>query len=89
MKIGIDVMGGDYAPDATIEGAKLVLDKLSSEDRIFLFGPKEIIEEKLKEKNIPPGVFTIVHSPEIIGMGKRPIRAYTRKPESSISKGLK
>ncbi|MCF8369955.1 MAG: phosphate acyltransferase PlsX [Bacteroidales bacterium] len=89
MKIGIDVMGGDYAPDATIEGAKLVLDKLSSEDRIFLFGPKEIIEEKLKEKNIPPGVFTIVHSPEIIGMGERPIRAYTRKPESSISKGLK
>ena len=82
-------MGGDYAPDATMDGAILALEKLSSDDRIFLFGPQDTIEDKLESKNINPSHFTIVHSPEIIGMGERPIKAYTRKPESSITKGLK
>ena len=41
MKIGLDVMGGDYAPDVTIEGAIMALDKIAPTDRIFLFGPKE------------------------------------------------
>ena len=45
MKIGLDVMGGDYAPVATIEGAILALEKLASSDRIFLFGPQETIED--------------------------------------------
>ncbi|MCD4696048.1 MAG: phosphate acyltransferase PlsX [Bacteroidales bacterium] len=89
MKIGIDVMGGDYAPDATIEGAILAQKKLSSVDRIFLFGPHEIIEHALQKKKADPSSFTIIHSPQIIGMGERPIKAYTHKPESSISKGLK
>ena len=89
MKIGLDVMGGDYAPDATIEGAMLAQKILSDDDRIFLFGPQEIIDNKLSEKGIDRSLFTIIHSPEIIGMGDRPIKAFTHKPESSISKGLK
>ena len=52
MKIGLDVMGGDYAPEVTIEGALLSLDKLASEDRIFLFGPEDIITEKIHEKGM-------------------------------------
>ncbi|MEZ5081914.1 MAG: phosphate acyltransferase PlsX [Bacteroidales bacterium] len=89
MKIGLDVMGGDYAPDATIEGAWSAQKKLSVDDRIFLFGPQEIIEDKLAEKGYDKSLFTIVHSPEIIGMGERPIKAYTQKPDSSISKGFR
>jgi glycerol-3-phosphate acyltransferase PlsX len=89
MKIGLDVMGGDFAPDVTIEGAQMALEYLSSNDRIFLFGPEDIIEEKIREKKAKKEAFTIIHSPEIIGMGERPIKAYTQKPESSISKGFK
>lgn len=88
IKIGLDVMGGDYAPDVTIEGAIMALDKLSPDDRIFLFGPEEVIEEKLREKGGNGSDFTVVHSPEVIGMGDRPIKAIAQKPESSISKGL-
>lgn len=89
MKIGLDVMGGDYAPSATIAGAILAQEKLSDTDRIFLFGPQEIILEKLAEKGGNPDLFTIIHAPDIIGMGERPIKAYTQKPESSIAKGFK
>jgi len=89
MKIGLDVMGGDYAPAATIEGAILALEKISSADRIFLFGPQELIEEMLEERKVMQSAFTIVHSPEVIGMGERPIKAYTHKPQSSISMGFR
>lgn len=89
MKIGLDVMGGDYAPGATLDGALLAQEKLSSADRIFLFGPQDTLEDLLEEKGADPTLFTIVHSPEIIGMGERPIKAFTHKPGSSISLGFK
>ena len=89
MNIGLDVMGGDYAPETTIQGAILTLSEITSSDRLFLFGPKDIILDRLKHYGANPDDFTIIHSPEIIGMGERPIKAYTGKPESSIAKGFK
>jgi phosphate acyltransferase len=89
MKIGLDVMGGDFAPTVTIEGAIAALDKISSSDSIVLFGPEEVITKELTDRNFDPGKFVIVHAPDIIGMGDKPIKAFTQKPDSSISKGLK
>ncbi len=89
MRIGLDVMGGDFAPAVTIEGAISALDRISSSDCIVLFGPEDIIKRELTDRNVDPGRFTIVHAPDIIAMGDKPIKAYTQKPESSISKGLK
>ncbi|OQX79414.1 MAG: phosphate acyltransferase PlsX [Bacteroidetes bacterium 4484_249] len=89
MKIGIDVMGGDYAPDVTIEGAILAQHELPSSDRIFLFGPEKLTTEKIIEKGAKAADFSIIHAPDIIGMGERPIKAFTQKPESSIAMGLK
>ena len=89
MKIGLDVMGGDFAPDATIEGSIRAFEKLPATDRIFLFGPGDLIREKIREKGGNPDHFSIIHAPDIIGMGDRPIKAYTHKPESSIAVGFK
>ena len=89
MKIGIDVMGGDFAPDATIKGALLAREQISSDDRIFLFGPQDIIETNLEKMGASRSDFTIVHSPEIVSMGERPIKAFTQKPDSSIAIGFK
>lgn len=89
MKIGIDVMGGDFAPDVTIKGAIAARENLSSDDRIFLFGPEDIILSKLRENNANPDDFSVIHSPEIIGMGERPIKAFTQKTASSIAIGFK
>ena len=45
MKIGLDVMGGDYAPEATIAGAIMASKELSTSDKIVLIGDEQIIRE--------------------------------------------
>ena len=89
MKIGLDVMGGDYAPDATIKGAILAQKEISKSDRIVLVGDEEIMIAKLNEFNANLDDFDIVHAPDVIGMGEKPIKAFTQKPNSSISIGFK
>jgi glycerol-3-phosphate acyltransferase PlsX len=88
MRIGLDVMGGDFAPKATIEGACLALKEISSNDQIVLIGPEEVILEELKLAGISPGTFSIINAPEVIGMGEHPTRAIVQKPKSSISIGF-
>ncbi len=88
MYIGLDVMGGDFAPDSILNGAILARKVLSSDDKIVLIGPRDIIEDKLNEFGADPSHFIIEHAPEVIEMGEQPTRAFTQKPKSSISKGF-
>jgi len=81
-------MGGDFAPKATIKGACLALNEISSSDKIVLIGPEEVILEELKLAGVDPGIFIIVHAPEVIGMGEHPTRAIAHKPKSSIAAGF-
>ncbi len=89
MKIGLDVMGGDFAPGATVSGAILARKVLSSSDQIVLFGDKEVILSELLRIGADPADFVIVHTTEVIGMGEHPTHAIIRKPDSSISIGFK
>ncbi|MDP4291191.1 MAG: phosphate acyltransferase PlsX [Bacteroidota bacterium] len=89
MKVGLDVMGGDFAPEATIKGAILAHKELPSTVRIVLFGDESVILHSLQEENADPANFDIVHAPEVIGMGEHPTKALVRKPKSSISIGYK
>ncbi len=82
-------MGGDYAPAATIDGAALALGELPEGDRIFLFGDESLIRESLRSKDYQEDRIAIVHSPEVIGMSEQPIKAFTKKPQSSISQGFR
>ncbi|PLX20228.1 MAG: phosphate--acyl-ACP acyltransferase [Marinilabiliales bacterium] len=88
MRIGIDIMGGDFAPEATVLGAILAHKEISSEDRIVLIGNQEKALEILKRENINPDFFDIVHSTEVIEMNDHPAKAFTKKPDSSIAKGF-
>lgn len=87
MKVGLDVMGGDQAPKATIGGAILAHKELSLEDRIVLVGDESIIRATLLEFGASPDDFEIVHASEVIGMGEHPTKAFLRKTESSIHVG--
>ncbi|MFN3555189.1 MAG: phosphate acyltransferase PlsX [Bacteroidales bacterium] len=89
MKIGLDVMGGDFAPDKILEGAILAQKELPDSDRIVLIGPEEVIKEKLTQMGSDVSLFDIVHASEVIGMGEQPTKAFTQKPDSSITKGFK
>ncbi len=88
MRIGLDVMGGDFAPKATIDGALLALREVAPTDRIVLIGPEDVIREELGKSGGNPDDFTIVDAPEVIGMADQPTRAIVQKPDSSISRGF-
>jgi glycerol-3-phosphate acyltransferase PlsX len=88
MKIGLDTMGGDYAPDSTIGGALLAYKEMPATDRIVLIGDEQVIREALVRKKADPEVFDIVHAPEVIGMNEPPSRTFFRKSRSSISVGF-
>jgi glycerol-3-phosphate acyltransferase PlsX len=88
MKIGLDVMGGDFAPKATIKGACLALKEIDVSDRIVLFGPEDVILDELDQNGADLKDFDIVHAPEVIGMAEHPTKAIVQKPNSSISLGF-
>ena len=52
MKIGLDVMGGDFAPDAIIEGAVDSLQHLSANEKIVLIGDQTSILRQLNKMQV-------------------------------------
>ncbi|HOM35694.1 MAG TPA: phosphate acyltransferase [Bacteroidales bacterium] len=90
MKIGLDAMGGDFAPEVTVQGAILSLDILSEKDRLVLFGKKDLLENLFKQKGYLrlPKTFEIVNCNEIISMDDDPVKSFMEKAESSIVMGF-
>jgi glycerol-3-phosphate acyltransferase PlsX len=88
MKIGLDIMGGDYAPKAAILGAIEVHKVLPDSQKLVLIGDRQIGESILRENNYDPGHFEFVHTTEVIDMHDHPTKAIVKKPDSSISVGF-
>ena len=88
VRIGLDVMGGDYAPEATIAGAILAHQLLPKEDKIVLIGDQAKINELLKKKGADTSGFEVVHASEVIEMGDHPSKAFAQKVDSSINVGF-
>ena len=89
LKIGIDAMGGDFAPEVAVEGAVMALDRIGAESRIVLFGDEARIRELLRQHNCPAERFDIVATTEVIEMGDHPAKAFIAKADSSITVGFK
>lgn len=81
-------MGGDFAPQSTVEGAILARKSLDDTARLVLFGDQEQILSELDRLKDHPEHYDIVHAPEVIEMGEHPTRALSQKPNSSIAKGF-
>ncbi len=88
MKIALDAMGGDFAPDAVVAGAKLVLPKLSSGYSLVLIGDKSIIESKMAEHGLSASDVEVVHAATVIEMSDHPAKAFATKQDSSIAVGF-
>jgi glycerol-3-phosphate acyltransferase PlsX len=88
MRIGIDIMGGDFAPKATVLGAILAYKELPSECRLVLIGDESKAKALLQEHNVPAEQFDFVHTEEVIEMGEHPAKALTQKQKSSIAVGF-
>lgn len=88
MKIGIDILGGDFAPDANIAGAVLARKELPQDVTIVLIGDQDQILSGLNALNVTSDGFEVVHAPDIITMHDHPTRAIPQKPNSSIAIGF-
>lgn len=87
MKIGLDVMGGDFAPDAIIEGAIDVLKYFGTDETLVLLGDEAAILRKLNEMNVSPSLFQIVPTTQVIEMADHPAKVFSQKKDSSIAVG--
>lgn len=88
MNIAIDVMGGDYAPEAVIDGIIESIPLLANAETILAIGPEDLINTLLKARNFSSSQVRVIHADQVIEMGDHPIKALNQKPNSSIGIGF-
>lgn len=89
MKIGIDIMGGDFAPREALAGVKQFLSSNPDNVEIVLIGDKSQAAPLLPTLDLSPNNYSFVHASQVIDMHEHPTKALKNKPESSISIGFK
>jgi glycerol-3-phosphate acyltransferase PlsX len=82
IKIVVDAMGGDYAPQETVAGAIQAAREL--EVAIVLAGDKEVVQEELRKYDTSNLPVSVVNAPQTIREGDSPIEALRLKPDASI-----
>ncbi|HZF64100.1 MAG TPA: phosphate acyltransferase PlsX [Chitinophagaceae bacterium] len=87
MKIGIDMMGGDFAPLEAIKGIQQFLTHKEKRAELVLIGDESQLFQLQQEYSRSSSV-DIVHAPELIDMHEHPTKALKEKPRSSISIGF-
>ena len=89
IKIGIDIMGGDFAPLETTLGAIAAVKELPPQEvHLVLIGDETKILPILESNGVNPRLFTIVHTDEVIEMADSATKSFQQKPKSSISIGF-
>lgn len=89
MRIGLDAMGGDFAPRVTVEGAHAALTHLSEGTTLVLFGDREALRAEDSYGLLNDSRVEVVHTSEVIGMGDHPVKAFAQKGDSSIVVGFR
>lgn len=89
IRIGLDMMGGDFAPLEAVKGAELFFADKKDDIHLVMIGDTDNITRHLSGHTIPENAYTIVHAPEIIEMHEHPTKALKEKKESSISVGFR
>ena len=88
VKVAVDAMGGDNAPQSPVKGAVDALNK-SQEIFVYLVGQEEVLKAELEQYDYPKDRLKIVNASEIIEMAEPPVMAIRKKKDSSIVVGMK
>ena len=86
MKIALDAMGGDLAPQAAIEGGIQAARAFAIE--VILVGNREVIDRELAGRDLKGLPVSVEHAAEVVAMDDSPLESVLGKPESSIHVGL-
>ena len=86
MKIVVDAMGGDHAPQAVVAGVVEAVKELGC--FIVLVGQEDRIRQELRKYTYPSDRIELVHAPETIDMHEPATTSIRKKKDSSISVGI-
>ena len=84
--IAVDMMGGDHAPSAMLDGVAEALGRFGDSYGYLLAGPREEVARGLVERKVDPSDprLELVEAPQSVGMDEHPVKAIREKPRSSI-----
>lgn len=88
MRIAVDAMGGDYAPQAIVEGALLAVRECPEISCLYLVGDRAAVAAEIARCGGNPGRVEIHPATEVVGMGESPATAVRRKKDSSINRAM-
>jgi glycerol-3-phosphate acyltransferase PlsX len=89
MKIALDIMGGDYAPEQALLGVRRYFEEVPDPSvHLLLVGDPAEAEPFVHHLQPFEGRFTLVPAAEVIGMHEHPTKALKEKPDSSIAIGF-
>ena len=86
MKILIDGMGGDYAPEEIVKGAIRAASEIS--ETVAVIGPEDVINELLRANRWKGDNIEVVDAKEVITNEEHPAMAVRKKKDSTIVKGM-
>lgn len=88
MKLAIDAMGGDFAPQAILDGLVLALPSLQQTTALMLYGDPAQLEAGLRERGIQDARIAIVPTSEVVGYDESPTLAIRQKKDSSLVRAI-
>ena len=88
IKVAVDAMGGDYAPQEPVKGVVEAL-REKPELYVYLVGQEDVLKKELDKYTYPKERLEVVHASEIIETGEPPVHAIQKKKDSSLVKALR
>jgi len=86
MRIAVDAMGGDHAPQEIVRGVAAGLKHLGPDDQIRLYGPQERVTAELRTVGLSDPRIGIRACTQVIGMDEPPVEALRHKRDSTIAR---
>jgi glycerol-3-phosphate acyltransferase PlsX len=88
MNIGLDMMGGDFAPLEAVKGLQLYLSGNTRTASLYCIGDETLVKPLLEEHQVTSPNLHLIHAPEVIGYHEHPTKALKEKQRSSIAIGF-
>ncbi len=86
--IGIDILGGDWAPEAALSGSLSALNLLGENTILHFIGPQNLVQQHLDEQHPALAKKAVIHpTDDFVEMGENPVKALQKKPQASINIG--
>lgn len=82
MRVAVDAMGGDYAPQEIVKGAIQTVER--DEIEVILVGSEDAIHRELEQHDVSGLAVRVVNATESIRDGESPVAALRQKPDTSV-----